>query len=117
MKTWLETIREREAKATPGPWRTQARDPGSTWDEEGDVWATDGQVAACGWLDRGENAAFVAGARKDIPALLALAEAAQELGRFFCVDAIPDDYLQSGRIAKEIVAFRAALAPLVEAAE
>jgi hypothetical protein len=82
----LSAIREREAKATPGPWvATAGYDGGATVAVMRD-WRG-GNVAASvlgpdAWIHGAprsapdDNAEFIAHAREDIPALLALYEAA-----------------------------------------
>lgn len=70
----VDAIRERLAAASPGPWRTGDRDP-----EYGDVMHPHeliiGHKQAMVELEPGKNgaadAAFIAAARQDVPALLA----------------------------------------------
>ena len=73
-----ETLRARIAAATEGPW---------SWDDDPDltqdsVWADDGDIVAStyGSTAKGstdaDDARFIANARQDIPALLAVADAA-----------------------------------------
>ena len=76
-----DSIRARIAAATEGPW---------SWDDDPDltqdsVWADDGDIVAStyGSTAKGstdaDDARFIANARQDIPALLAVADAAADL--------------------------------------
>ena len=78
-----DSIRARLAAATEGPW---------SWDDDPDltqdsVWANDGDLVAStyGSTAKGstdaDDARFIAHARQDVPALLAVADAAAELLR------------------------------------
>ena len=66
---WLKRIKEREAKASKGPWRVG---PHRGFGEEHDVEGADGQDLACvrGMFYYLADAEFVAHAREDVPALI-----------------------------------------------
>lgn len=63
----LAAIREREAKATPGPWTIREMDDGALVIDFGPDWRLAGDSS----LPSPSNAAFIAAARTDIPTLLA----------------------------------------------
>jgi hypothetical protein len=71
----LAPIKAREAAATPGPWGHAYRPDGTTT-----VWHVDpesGRLTVAevrGWDRHAENAAFIAHARADVPALVAEVE-------------------------------------------
>jgi hypothetical protein len=78
----LETIKERADAATPGPWHRLPAQEGTGFDDRMGAVLTNGDLtpvaytAALGFQQRHSDAAFIAHARQDIPALLRVAEAA-----------------------------------------
>lgn len=81
----LAEIREREAKASPGPWKV-SRDRG--YDMDGMPWSLpsvtgpDGRDILAGYADQpGADLRFAADARADVPLLLAAVDAVLALHR------------------------------------
>ena len=87
----LDAIEARSSAATPGPWYAGAKhvDCGEVWvhtknpppvDRDGNPWHEDAEpsVICIGLDDSPEDAAFIAHAREDIPALVAYARRLEE---------------------------------------
>ena len=106
--TRLDAIRQREQAATEGPWEADTRNK-TVWNRNnGDTVA----YMSLGLPSALPDAAFIAHARADIPALLAVVEAAVALIKKF--DDSMDLLNLSGPGTKAEMALRAALAPLLE---
>jgi hypothetical protein len=107
----LDAIEARAAAATPGPW--EVIDLIGSRPLRASVWTTeDGVHDVClAEETTPADAAFIAAARTDIPALLAVARAAR-LVKAQCDDMCPSWYDEPCDCG--MAALRAALAPLLE---
>ena len=71
----LQAIKERVARATPGPWQIHVRGTSTTIEaRDGKKWIAQAVLGTYGIGDVGANAAFLAHARDDIPTLVAEVE-------------------------------------------
>ena len=84
IKHWLAEVRERESKATEGPWGTSIRtdDPGRNISGVMPTKTSAQSVFSIETNKVAENAKFIAHSRTDIPRLLAIAEAAVKWEEF-----------------------------------
>src|SRR5260221_13725177 len=71
----LQAIKERAARATPGPWECQVKGVSTTIEaQDGKKWIAQAVLGTYGIGNVEANAAFLAHARDDIPTLVAAVE-------------------------------------------
>jgi hypothetical protein len=71
----LQAIKERAARATPGPWECQVKGVNTTIEaQDGKKWIAQAVLGTYGIGNVRENAAFIAHTREDIPILVAEVE-------------------------------------------
>jgi len=71
----LQAIKQRAARATPGPWRIHDRGTSTTIEaQDGKKWIAQALLGAYGVGNVQANAAFLAQARDDVPTLVAAVE-------------------------------------------
>lgn len=97
----IDTIQARTNAATPGPWNTDARHPKYIFGAEGPVVARTGINPAAD-----ADAAFIAHARTDVPALIAYARHLET--RTASLEAEHDGWAEAGRNESRILAARVA---------